>query len=170
MVSLRLRPQEPGEVAPVVEDLPEPVPVVTGKAEQYRLWIEERRHAEPPLAPFHWEVEFPEVFERERPGFDAIVGNPPFMGGKRISSTLGEPYRDWLALVHCDSSSNCDLVAHFFRRAFNFNRDGGAFGPIATKTIAQGDTRAGGLRWICERGGEIFCARKRLKFGAGKDP
>ena len=39
------------------------------------------RHGERPLVPFHWEIEFPEVFERDRPGFDAIVGNPPFMGG-----------------------------------------------------------------------------------------
>lgn len=27
------------------------------------------------LTPFHWELEFPEVFERTNPGFDAVVGN-----------------------------------------------------------------------------------------------
>ena len=28
---------------------------------------------------FHWELEFPEVFlDRERPGFDAVLGNPPW--------------------------------------------------------------------------------------------
>lgn len=27
---------------------------------------------------FHWELEFPEVFARRRPGFDAVVGNPPW--------------------------------------------------------------------------------------------
>ncbi len=27
---------------------------------------------------FHWEVEFPDVFIRENPGFDAAVGNPPW--------------------------------------------------------------------------------------------
>ena len=36
---------------------------------------------EHPLRPFHWEIEFPEVFARENGGFDAIVGNPPFLGG-----------------------------------------------------------------------------------------
>ena len=60
--------------------------VVSGEAERYRGWLEEWRHAEPPLAPFHWEIEFPEVFERENPGFDAIVGNPPFLGGTQISA------------------------------------------------------------------------------------
>ena len=138
--------------------------VVDGHAERYSVWLEQHRHADPPLAPFHWEVEFPEVFERENPGFDAIVGNPPFMGGKRISTAQGENYRDWLGALHPDSSSNADLVAHFFRRAYQLIRTGGAFGLIATNTIAQGDTRAGGLRWICVHGGEIFCARRRVKW------
>lgn len=35
---------------------------------------------------FHWPVEFPEVFARG--GFDALVGNPPFVGGRLIRSTL----------------------------------------------------------------------------------
>ena len=40
----------------------------------------------------------------------------------------------------------------------------GAFGLIATNTIAQGDTRSTGLRWICEHGGEIYRARRRVKW------
>ncbi len=39
-----------------------------------------------PVTPFHWEIEFPEVFDRENPGFDAFVGNPPFLGGKHHRS------------------------------------------------------------------------------------
>jgi hypothetical protein len=69
---------------------------VNGEAESYHGWLEEWRHADPPLAPFHWEIEFPEVFERENPGFDAIVGNPPFQGGRNLSATQGEVYSKWL--------------------------------------------------------------------------
>ncbi len=47
---------------------------------QYRPTLEELREGSPPLVPFHWEIEFPEVFDREQPGFDAIIGNPPFAG------------------------------------------------------------------------------------------
>ena len=137
---------------------------MSGKSGRYRGWLAEWRNAEPPLAPFHWEIEFPEVFERENSGFDAIVGNPPFLGGKRISTTLGRPYRDWLVGLHVESNSNADLVAHFFRRAFGLARNDGAFGLIATNTIAQGDTRASGLRWICAKDGTIYCARKRVKW------
>ena len=152
--------------------------VFEGKADQFRGELDERRRDDPPLAPFHWELEFPEVFERKPsaksapenpsreklPGFDAIVGNPPFLGGKRISTNLGDGYRDWLAALHAESSSNADLVAHFFRRAFELVRQHGAFGLIATNTVAQGDTRASGLRWICKHGAEIFAVRRRVKW------
>jgi hypothetical protein len=32
------------------------------------------------VTPFHWQVEFPEIFARDNGGFDAIAGNPPFAG------------------------------------------------------------------------------------------
>jgi hypothetical protein len=119
-----------------------------------------------PVHPFHWPVEFPEAFSRPSPGFDAFVGNPPFLRGKRISTAHGDGYRDWLAMLHVDAG-NTDLIAHFFRRAFVLLRGGGTFGLIATNTIAQGDTRAGGLRWICTHGGTIYNARRRLKWPSG---
>ncbi len=77
------------------------------------------------------------------PGFDAFTGNPPFLGGKRISTNLGEVYRKWLSAMHPDASGNADLSAHFFRRAFALLAPGGALGFLATNTIAQGDTRVG---------------------------
>ena len=138
--------------------------VVNGKAEQYRQELEQWRHADPPLAPFHWEIEFPEVFERENPGFDAVVGNPPFAGKNSVSAGNVPRYPEWLKYEHKQSHGNADLVAHFFRRAFNLLRRHGAFGLIATNTIGQGDTRSTGLRWICKNGGEIFSVRSRVKW------
>jgi len=119
------------------------------------------------IRPFHWELEFPEVFcldEDGEPqgGFDAIVGNPPFLGGKRISTALGDGMRDWLTAIHSGSSSNADLSAHFFLKAFALIRRGGAFGLIATNTIGQGDTRATGLTTIRHSGGIIYRVVKRL--------
>ena len=47
--------------------------------------------------PFHWPLVFPEIFaDTLTPGFDAIIGNPPFLGGKKISGTYGDDYLDWL--------------------------------------------------------------------------
>ncbi|MDQ6807407.1 MAG: BREX-1 system adenine-specific DNA-methyltransferase PglX, partial [Actinomycetota bacterium] len=138
--------------------------VAEGDTERHRDWIAEWRHAEQPLVPFHWEIEFPEVFDRRPAGFDVIVGNPPFMGGSKISSALGSPYLDWILGEHSGAHGNGDLVAHFFRRAFNLLRIGGGLGLIATNTIGQGDTRGTGLQWICTHGGEIYDARKRVKW------
>jgi hypothetical protein len=117
-----------------------------------------------PVTPFHWEIEYPEVFDRENPGFDAIVGNPPFAGKNTLIKGNIEGYLDWLQTLHKESHGNADLVAHFFRHAFNLIRRDGCFGLIATNTIGQGDTRATGLRWICTRGGTIYAARKRYKW------
>jgi hypothetical protein len=138
--------------------------VVAGKTAEHQAKVEERKCADPPLAPFHWQLEFPEVFERERPGFDAFVGNPPFAYKNTIAAANCERYPEWLKQVHEESHGNADLVAHFFRRAFDLLRADGALGLIATKTIAQGDTRSTGLRWICTHGGEIFAARRRYKW------
>lgn len=138
--------------------------VLAGTAADFRPLLEGRRTTDPPFAPLHWAVEFPEVFDRQNAGFDAIVGNPPFLGGTRISTILGPAYRDWLKSAHAPSHGNGDLVAHFFRRAFRLLRDEGALGLIATNTIAQGDTRGTGLRWICENGGTIFAARRRAPW------
>ena len=136
--------------------------VVSAEAEQYRGWLNEWRHVGQPLVPFHWVIEFPEVFSRADGGFDMIVGNPPFMSGPGISTTLGMSYFEFLTHAYPPAGNRCDLVAYFFRRAFAICCRGGAFGLIATKTIGQGDTRAGGLSWICRNGGQIFTARKRV--------
>ena len=141
--------------------------VADGNAEGCRDEIDDRRSGDPQLAPLHWEIEFPEVFERETPaspGFDALVGNPPFAGKNTVAAANVTGYPDWLKAVHEESHGNADLVAHFFRRAFTLVREGGTFGLIATNTIAQGDTRSTGLRWICTHGGEIYQARRRRRW------
>ena len=122
------------------------------------------RRAEKPLASFHWEIEFPEVFDRAGPGFDAIIGNPPFSGKNALINSNHPGYLAWLKTVHPQSHGNADLAAHFFRRGFSLLRGGGNMGLIATNTIAQGDTRTTGLRWICKHGGVIYDATRRLPW------
>jgi len=116
------------------------------------------------LTPFHWDLEFPEVFGDGRGGFDVFVGNPPFAGKNTIAEGSPAAILDWFKQLHPESHGNADLVAHFFRRCFHLLRPGGSLGLIATNTIAQGDTRSTGLRWICLNGGTIFAARKRTKW------
>jgi len=111
--------------------------------------------------PFHWILAFPEVF-LEKGGFDAIVGNPPFLGGQKISTFFGEQYRNFLlnnyVLEANNKKGSSDIVAYFFLRAFNMLRTKGMFGLIATNSIAEGATRETSLFQIIKNGGTIFSA------------
>jgi hypothetical protein len=89
----------------------------------------------------------------ERGGFDAIVGNPPFMGGKKITGPLGIQYRSYLVdRLAAGIKGNADLCAYFFLRARQLIRDTGGFSMLATNTIAQGDTREVGLEQLTRSG------------------
>ena len=122
------------------------------------------RDHERPIPPFHWELEFPEVFDREAGGFDAIVGNPPFAYKNTFAAAHRPGYLDWLKSAHQGTHGNSDLVAHFFRRGFTLLRNGGTMGSIATKTIRQGATRTTGLQWICTHDGSVYFANRRLAW------
>jgi hypothetical protein len=124
----------------------------------------ELRTGDHPIGPFHWQIEFPEVFGRDNPGFDLIVGNPPFAGKNTIAKGNRAGYGQWLQWRHDKTHGNADLVAHFFRRAEGLLRKGGGFGLIASNTIAQGDTRESGLRQMIALGTVLYRAVRRLKW------
>ncbi len=120
--------------------------------------------SEKPITPFHWDIEFPEVFDRENGGFDAIVGNPPYAGVVQAGIAFGDRYTDFLRDRFAPAGGKTDLIAFFFRRAFQLLRENAAAGLIATNTVAQGDTRESGLAQICDAGGEIYDVDKRIRW------
>jgi hypothetical protein len=134
------------------------------------MWADARRlastigHGEHPIRPFHWEVEFPEVFDSTDSGFDAMVGNPPFAGAVTLVNSHRTGYLDWLQTLHSGAHGNSDLVAHFFRRAFALLRRDGCLGLIATNTVGQGDTRETGLCAVILAGGSVARAVRRLPW------
>ncbi|GDY33656.1 Eco57I restriction-modification methylase domain-containing protein [Gandjariella thermophila] len=94
--------------------------------------------------PLHWILAVPDVIEHG--GFDAVIGNPPFLGGKKVSNATGSNVREWLVnILAGGSKGNADIVAYFFLRATSLLSSHGNLGMIATKTVAQGDTREVGL-------------------------
>lgn len=109
--------------------------------------------------PFHWPLEFPEVFSGPKGGFDAIVGNPPFLGGQKITGALGTVFREYLVEQLADGTrGSADLVSYFFLTAFSLLAKDGLFGLLAVNTIAEGNTREIGLDRILEQGGVIVAA------------
>lgn len=118
--------------------------------------------------PFHWCLEFPEVFYSQSNGFNAIVGNPPFLLGKKISGIFGSVYRKYLGdIVAQGEKGNANLVAYFFLRSFNLLRHNATLGLIAADSIAEGDSAIVSLKQILNLGGEIYRAKTKEPW-AGK--
>ena len=109
-------------------------------------------------------MEFPEVFGRDNPGFDAFVGNPPFIYGKNVTRTLGESYNAFLASRTPGSTKNTDISAHFLFKAFSLTRQQGCLGLICTSSISEGDTRQAGLVQILKFGGSIYSANAKMAW------
>ncbi|WP_328519608.1 DNA methyltransferase [Kribbella sp. NBC_00359] len=103
--------------------------------------------------PLHWVLEVPDVIVGHG-GFDAIVGNPPFLGGQKLTSSIGDNMRHWFVnQLAGGTKGSADLVAYFFLRAFSLIRTGsGQLGLVATNSIAQGVTREVGLDRLDEAG------------------
>ncbi len=111
---------------------------------------------------FHWFLEFPEVVEAR--GFNVVIGNPPFMGGKKLSTAFGEHYRKWLDTEFVPFINTADLCSAFYRRAFSLTRPAGRMGMVATNTISQGDTRESGLAVLVRNHGAITLAHRFIKW------
>ena len=95
---------------------------------------------------------------------DAFVGNPPFVGSARLSNSEGAKYVDVLQELHLGAHGNSDLCAHFFRRAHHLLGLNGTIGLIATNSIAEGDTRVTGLKYILDNGATIYDATNNLHW------
>ncbi|MFI0937252.1 Eco57I restriction-modification methylase domain-containing protein [Streptomyces sp. NPDC021020] len=94
--------------------------------------------------PLHWVLAVPDVMERG--GFDAIIGNPPFLTGSDITGAMGTNVRDFLVNeIARGKRGNADLVAYFFLRVVGLIPESGTLGLIATNSLAQGKSREVGL-------------------------
>jgi hypothetical protein len=139
----------------------------------FERWVKEIRDLH---APFHWWLEFPEVFYKERVDplsnggasgvahLDGLVGNPPFIDGKMISGSFGDSYKDWLKELHIGSLATADFCSQFLRRADVLLGSQGVMGFITTKTIAEGTTRETGLEWLTLHGHEIYFAESSFDW------
>jgi hypothetical protein len=111
---------------------------------------------------FHWFLEFPEVLNAG--GFDCVLGNPPFLGGQKLTGNFGERYLRCLK-YEFDPIGAVDLVTYFFRRIFTLIKNGGFQSLISTNSISQGKTREDGLDVIVnQNGGTINHAVRSMKW------
>ena len=109
--------------------------------------------------PLHWVLEAPDVLV-DRGGFDAVVGNPPFLVSKKISGAMGVPVREWIVeQVANGRRGGADLVAYFVLRAVQVLAPHGCIGLITSKVIAEGDTREVALDPLLDGGLTLTTAK-----------
>ncbi len=83
---------------------------------------------------FHWPLEFPEVMI-ERGGFDAFVGNPPFLGSKYWASSVSPRLTDHSSTILGTKPGHSDICALFHRRAIPLLNDKGGSGLIGAESL-----------------------------------
>jgi hypothetical protein len=112
------------------------------------------------MQPFHWPLEFPEVFlDPDHPGFHAIIANPPFQGGQKLSATIGNRARGFLVEHIADGvRGSADLSAYFLRKAYSLLAPGGNLGIIVTNSISDGHSKKVALDPIVKSGATIYSA------------
>ena len=73
---------------------------------------------------FHWEIEFPEVFrdkhgrEKDNPGFDAVIGNPPYVDIKGLESSVSK----YIFGEYSTARLRINLFAAFMERAISVSQ------------------------------------------------
>ncbi|MCY3005158.1 MAG: restriction endonuclease, partial [Planctomycetota bacterium] len=113
---------------------------------------------------FHWPLEFPEVMI-ERGGFDAVVGNPPFMGGSKITGFHSTEYRSFIVdQLTGGEKGKADLSGYFLLRGIQLLGMCGVAGLLTTNSISQGDNRKVCLEPLAQRGNAIIRAIPSLQW------
>ncbi|MBN8690832.1 MAG: restriction endonuclease [Armatimonadetes bacterium] len=110
----------------------------------------------------HWELEFPDVFDQG--GFDAVVGNPPYQGGRQTATHQGPDYHALICLINLVPGT-VDLVCHFFKRAFLLIGNGGAVAVVSTNSVKETSNREASLDFVLSSGGAIYRATSEAHWG-----
>jgi hypothetical protein len=92
------------------------------------------------------------------PEADAIIGNPPFLGGKRIRAELGNKYIEAIFETFPDTHNFADLCCYWFRRAHEKVKNGARAGLVGTNMVRRGYNRRASLDYITQNGGHIHDA------------
>lgn len=117
----------------------------------------------PARRPFHWPVEFPEVFSKHNRGFDAVVGNPPFLGNSAWKSVFGSQFQSYVAALLGATPGKIDLSIVFHRHCSDLIRSAGCYGLIAANNMTEGaSTRVGTERLLQD--GDFVWTWKDLKW------
>jgi hypothetical protein len=97
------------------------------------------------INPFDWHAEFPKVFASDNPGFDAVIGNPPYIDSEWMTQYLPE-HRSYCTARYRTATGNWDIFCVFIERALQLARQGGLVSMIVPNKLASAGYAAGARR------------------------
>ncbi|GBF56070.1 hypothetical protein N0824_03957 [Microcystis sp. 0824] len=86
---------------------------------------------------------------------DAIIGNPPFLGGKKLRTELGDEYAEQIYQKFPDVQGQPDFCVFWFRKAAENLGELGRAGLVGTNSISQVSGRKASLDYVVKQGGFI---------------
>lgn len=89
------------------------------------------------------------------PAFDACIGNPPYLGAKRLLEEKSADEIASLQTTYPEIGGLADYVVYWFRKAHDLMPDDGRAGLVGTSNIRSGDSRRYSLDYIVDNGGVI---------------
>jgi len=104
------------------------------------------------INPFDWQQEFPQIFSRKNPGFDAVIGNPPYDVLEKDRTKGSWPHSALASYIkrtsHYDSAlgGKLNLFRFFIVKSKQIISNGGRFGMIVPLALLA----------------DISCTRTRL--------
>ena len=93
------------------------------------------------------------------PAADIIIGNPPFLGAKRLKPERGPDYVNAVRKLYSEVPGMADYCVYWFRRAHEHlpvcspdNPVAGRAGLVGTQNIRNNKSREGGLDYVVQSG------------------
>lgn len=92
---------------------------------------------------FDWKAEFPEVFQGENAGFDAVIGNPPY-----VRQELLGVIKDYFQKQYRTYNGAADLYVYFIEKGVSLLHAGGLFGIIVANKWMRANYGKALRRWL----------------------
>jgi len=86
---------------------------------------------------FDWDAEFPEVFKGKNPGFDAVIGNPPYIRIQAMKEWAPIEVEFYKRCYKAASKGNYDIYVVFVERVLQLLNDRGRMGFIMPHKFFQ---------------------------------
>jgi hypothetical protein len=114
---------------------------------------------------FHWEIEFPEVFfeeqnagvkEKQNPGFDVVIGNPPYVRQEQLGSD-----KAYYEIAYDVYQGVADICVCFYERGHDLLEAGGLPGMITLNKFMRANYGEPLRKFLAE----ICGMKQRIDFG-----